>query len=119
MATRTIISSNQVNFGLDFIIVVMRVLGWLNVAGFFGCLVGAMIAKSGPVDAAHSAAAMTFGVGVFSCLGSALFCFAMEQILLLGRRAVIALEMLCDISQRTAKPSPSRPAAMPTLPPPP
>lgn len=120
MSARVVNASAESSFkALDVIIVVLRVFAWLNVAGIFLCLIGTLIASSGPVNAANSAATMVWGVGIFACLGSALFCFTTEQALLLARRAVAALETLIGTSPTPTGQTTSGSSKSRGLPPPP
>lgn len=95
MTTRIVKASAPSAFKtLDTIIVVMRVCAWLNIVAASIFLILAINVNSGPVSEPQSTAASICFIGICAGLGGALFCFAFEQLLLLGRRAVVALELM-------------------------
>lgn len=121
MTTRIVKASGPSGFRtLDTIIVVMRVCAWLNIVAASISLIVAINVNSGSVSESQSTYASICFVGICAGLGGALFCFAIEQLLLLGRRAVVVLEMIGRATGRQhVAPVLSAPSRTTTLPPPP
>lgn len=105
MTTRVIKVSESSFATLDFVVGVFGVLGFLSLAGIVLCFIGTLATLD------QESIAAIFGFGIFACFGSALFCFVSQQALLLGRRAVIALESMSTAMRPSTRPTVAAPAA--------
>lgn len=96
MSTRIIHATNE---SFPMLNLVLGLLHFFVVCGIIVavlCLIMTFVLAGGPASPTQSAAMNVSGSGIFAGLGIALYCLTVAQALILGKRAVAALEQIAD-----------------------